>query len=188
MGMYLDSLDVGDIDVNNLSVVNTIYGDIVSTTSNSTIATNQSLLLPNLGSNYKPVLSVKDSTGAIDTTQVKSISSVDLDSLKITNYVVIGGVPNIGYKFTLADDGIYSFANSSYGSGNLYCFNAGKKTAFTQYSFDVDGVIGLEISTPLVVNAELDGNEICLYYSSGTYYIKNTSGGARNYILSIKNY
>jgi len=188
MGMYLDSLDVGDIDVNNISVVNTIYGDIVSTTSSSTVATNQTLLLPLLGSNYKPVLSVKDLSGTIDTTQVKSITGVDLDSLKITNYAVIGGVVTLDYEFTLADDGIYSFANSSYGFGNLYCFNAGKKTAFTQYSFDVDGVIALETSTPLVVNAELDGNEICLYYSGGTYYIKNTSGGSRNYILSIKYY
>jgi len=188
MGMYLDSLDVGDIDVNNISVVNTIYGDIVSTTSSSTVATNQTLLLPLFSSNYKPVLSVKDLSGTIDTTQVKSILAVDLDSLKITNYAVIGGVVNVDYEFTLADDGIYSFANSSYGFGNLYCFNAGKKTAFTQYSFDVDGVIELEISTPLVVNAELDGNEICLYYSGGTYYIKNTSGGSRNYILSIKYY
>ena len=183
MGLYLDSLDVGDIDV-----VNTIYGDIVSTTSSSTIATNQSLILPLLGSNYEPVLSVKDLSGTIDTTQVKSILSVDLDSLKITNYVVIGGVPNVDYKFTLADDGIYSFANSSYGFGNLYCFNAGKKTAFTNYSFDNDGVIYFETSTPLVVNSETDGYEICLYYSGGTYYIKNTSGGARNYILSIKYY
>ena len=188
MGMYLDSLDVGDIDVNNISVVNTIYGDIVSTTSSSTIATNQTLLLPLLGSNYKPVLSVKDLSGTIDTTQVKSILAVDLDSLKITNYVVIGGVPNVDYKFTLADDGIYSFANSSYGFGSLYSFNAGKKTAFTNYSFDNDGVIYFETSTPLVVNSETDGYEICLYYSGGTYYIKNTSGGARNYILSIKYY
>ena len=194
MELYLDSLDVGDIDVNNISVVNTIYADIVSTTSSSTVATNQTLLLPLLGSNYKPVLSVKDLSGTIDTTQVKSILSVDLDSLKITNYAVIGGVVTLDYEFTLVDDGTYSFANSSYGFGNLYCFNAGKKTASTQYSFDIDGVIaletstGLETSTPLVVNADVDGNEICLYYSGGTYYIKNTSGGSRNYILSIKYY
>lgn len=188
MGLYLDSLDVGDIDVNNISVVNTIYGDIVSTTSSSVVATNQTLLLPLFSSNYKPVLSIKDLSGTIDTTQVKSILSVDLDSLKIVNYVVIGGVVNVDYKFTLADDGIYSFANSSYGFGNLYCFNAGKKTAFTNYSFDNDGVIYFETSTPLVVNSETDGYEICLYYSGGTYYIKNTSGGARNYILSIKYY
>ena len=188
MGLYLDSLDVGDIDVNNISVVNTIYGDIVSTTSSSIVATNQTLLIPLLGSNYKPVLSVKDLSGTIDTTQVKSILAVNLDSLKITNYVVIGGVKTIDYKFTLADDGIYSFANSSYGFGNLYCFNAGKKTAFTQYSFDNDGVIYFETSTPLVVNSATDGYEICLYYSAGTYYIKNTSGGTRTYILSIKYY
>ena len=188
MGLYLDSLDVGDIDVNNISVVNTIYSDIVSTTSSSVVATNQTLLLPLLGSNYKPVLSVKDLSGTIDTTQVKSILGVNLDSLKIVNYVVIGGVVNVDYKFTLADDGIYTFTNSSYGFGNLYCFNAGKKTAFTNYSFDNDGVIYFETSTPLVVNSETDGYEICLYYSGGTYYIKNTSGGARNYILSIKYY
>jgi len=188
MGMYLDSLDVGEIDVNNISVVNTIYGDIVSVTSSSTVATNQTLLLPLLGSNYKPVLSVKDLSGTIDTTQVKSITGVLLDSIKIDKYIINGGVVSLDYKFTLADDGIYSFANSSYGFGDLYCFNAGKKTAFTNYSFDNDGVIYFETSTPLVVNSETDGYEICLYYSSGTYYIKNTSGGARNYILSIKYY
>ena len=108
--------------------------------------------------------------------------------MKVNNYVVIGGVPNVDYKFTLADDGIYTFANSSYGFGSLYSFNAGKKTAFTNYSFDNDGVIYFETSTPLVVNSETDGYEICLYYSAGTYYIKNTSGGSRNYILSIKHY
>ena len=183
MGMYLDSLDVGKIDLDTLNAhtANIIY-------SNSTVATNQSLLLPNLWSNNKPVLTVTNTSGVIDTTQVISINAVTIDSLKITNYAVIGGVVSFDYEFTLADDGIYSFANSSYGFGNLYCFNAGKKTAFTQYSFDVDGVIALETSTPLVVNAELDGNEICLYYSGGTYYIKNTSGGSRNYILSIKYY
>ena len=95
MGLYLDSLDVGDIDVNNISVVNTIYADIVSTTSSSVVATNQTLLLPLFSSNYKPVLSVKDLSGTIDTTQVKSILSVDLDSLKIINYAVIGGVVNV---------------------------------------------------------------------------------------------
>ena len=189
MGIYLDSMDVGEIDLTTLNVTtaniateNTIY-------SNVTIANNQSLLLPNLGSNNKPVLSVADSNGTIDTTQVININVVTIDSLKINNYAVIGGVVTLDYEFTLADDGIYSFANSSYGFGNLYCFNAGKKTAFTQYSFDVDGVIELEISTTgKVENAELDGYEICLYYSGGTYYIKNTSGGSRNYILSIKHY
>jgi len=188
MGVYLDSMDVGEIDLTTLNVTtaniateNTIY-------SNVTIANNQSLLLPNLGSNNKPVLSVADLNGTIDTTQVISINGVTIDSLKVNNYVVIGGVPNVDYKFTLADDGIYSFANSSYGFGNLYCFNAGKKTAFTNYSFDNDGVIYFETSTPLVVNSETDGNEICLYYSAGTYYIKNTSGGSRTYILSIKYY
>ena len=188
MGLYLDSLDVGEIDLNTLNADITNETTANITYSNSTVATNQSLLLPNLGSNYEPVLSVADLSGTIDTTQVMSINAVTIDSLKITNYAVIGGVVTFDYEFTLADDGIYSFANSSYGFGNLYCFNAGKKTAFTQYSFDVDGVIGLEISTPLVVNAEVDGNEICLYYSAGTYYIKNTSGGSRNYILSIKYY
>ena len=179
MGIYLDSLDVGEIDLTTLNV----------TTANIVTSIEQNLVLPNLWSNNKPVLTVKDISGAIDTTQVKSILAVDLDSLKITNYVVIGGVVNVDYKFTLADDGIYSFSNSSYGFGDLYCFNAGKKTAFTQYSFDVDGVIELEISTTgKVENAELDGYEICLYYSGGTYYIKNTSGGERNYILSIKYY
>ena len=178
MGLYLDSLDVGEIDLTTLNV----------TTANIVTSIEQNLVLPNLWSNNKPVLTVTNSSGVIDTTQVKSILTVDLDSLKITNYAVIGGVVSFDYEFTLADDGIYSFANSSYGFGDLYCFNAGKKTAFTQYSFDVDGVIELEISTPLVENAELDGYEICLYYSSGTYYIKNTSGGARNYILSIKYY
>jgi len=183
MGVYLDSLNVGKIDLDTLNAhtANITY-------SNSTVATNQSLLLPNLGSNNKPVLSISDLNGTIDTTQVMSINVVTIDSLKITNYAVIGGVVTLDYEFTLADDAIYTFANSSYGFGNLYCFNAGKKTAFTQYSFDVDGVIDLETSTPLVVNAELDGYEICLYYSAGTYYIKNTSGGARNYILSIKYY
>ena len=184
MGVYLDSLDVGKIDLDTLNAhtANITY-------SNSTVATNQSLILPNLGSNNKPVLSIADLNGTIDTTQVKNIYAIDLDSLKITNYVVIGGVTNIDYKFTLTDDAIYSFTSSKYGFGNLYCFNAGKKTAFTQYSFDVDGVIELEISTTnKVENAELDGNEICLYYSGGTYYIKNTSGGTRTYILSIKYY
>ena len=183
MGVYLDSLNVGKIDLDTLNAhtANITY-------SNSTVATNQSLLLPNLGSNNKPVLSISDLNGIIDTTQVISINAVTIDSLKITNYAVIGGVVSFDYEFTLADDAIYSFANSSYGFGNLYCFNAGKKTAFTQYSFDVDGVIALETSTPLVVNAELDGYEICLYYSGGTYYIKNTSGGTRTYILSIKYY
>ena len=188
MGIYLDSLDVGEIDA---STINTNTANIATentTYSNVMVATNQSLILPNLGSNYEPVLSISDLNGTIDTTQVKSICTIDLDSLKIINYVVIGGVTNIDYKFTLADDGIYSFANSSYGFGNLYCFNAGKKTAFTNYSFDNDGVIYFETSTPLVVNSETDGYEICLYYSGGTYYIKNTSGGARNYILSIKYY
>ena len=189
MGLHLDSLDVGEIDLTTLNVTNSNVTNENTTYSNVMVATNQSLILPNLGSNYEPVLSVADLSGTIDTTQVKSIYAIDFDSLKITNYVVIGGVPNVGYKFTLADDGIYSFANSSYGIGNLYCFNAGKKTAFTQYSFDIDGVVTFEISTTdEVVNAELDGYEICLYYSGGTYYIKNTSGGARNYILSIKYY
>ena len=188
MGLYLDSLDVGEIDVTtvNSDIANITTANI--TTANTVTSIEQNLVLPNLWSNNKPVLTVTNSSGVIDTTQVKSILTVDLDSLKITNYAVIGGVVSFDYEFTLSDDGIYSFANSSYGFGDLYCFNAGKKTAFTQYSFDVDGVIELEISTPLVENAELDGYEICLYYSSGTYYIKNTSGGARNYILSIKYY
>ena len=178
MGLYLDSLDVGEIDLTTLNV----------TTANIVTSIEQNLVLPNLWSNNKPVLTVTNSSGVIDTTQVKSILAVDLDSLKITNYAVIGGVVSFDYEFTLADDGIYSFSNSSYGFGNLYCFNAGKKTAFTNYSFDNDGVIYFETSTPLVVNSETDGYEICLYYSGGTYYIKNTSGGARNYILSIKYY
>ena len=133
MGLYLDSLDVGEIDLTTLNV----------TTANVTTAIEQNLVLPNLWSNNKPVLTVKDISGAIDTTEVKSILAVDLDSLKITNCVVIGGVVTLDYEFTLADDGIYTFANSSYGFGSLYSFNAGKKTAFTQYSFDVDGVIEL---------------------------------------------
>lgn len=58
-----------------------------------------------------------------------------------------------------------------------------KKQPFTQYSFDVDGVIELEISTGKVENAELDGNEICLYYSGGTYYIKKRRG-SRNYFIN----
>lgn len=176
--LYLDSLDVGKIDVTTLNV----------TTANITTAIEQNLVLPNLGSNNKPVLSVFNLSGVIDTTQVMSITATTLDSLKIDKYVVIGGVKTEDIKFTLADDGVYSFANSSYGFGNLYCFNAGTKTAFTNYSFDDDGVIYLETSTPLVVNAELDAYEICLYYSAGSYYIKNTSGGSRNYILSIKYY
>ena len=183
MGLYLDSLNVGEIDLTTLNVTTANI-----TKANIVTSIEQNLVLPNLWSNNKPVLTVTNSSGVIDTTQVKSILTIDLDSLKITNYAVIGGVVSFDYEFTLADDGIYSFANSSYGFGDLYCFNAGKKTAFTQYSFDVDGVIELEISTPLVENAELDGYEICLYYSNGTYYIKNTSGGARNYILSIKYY
>lgn len=184
MGVYLDSLNVGKIDLTTLNVTTANV-----TTANVTTAIEQNLVLPNLGSNNKPVLTISDLNGTIDTTQVKNIYAIDLDSLKITNYVVIGGVTNIDYKFTLTDDAIYSFTSSKYGFGNLYCFNAGKKTAFTQYSFDVDGVIELEISTTgKVENAELDGYEICLYYSAGTYYIKNTSGGSRNYILSIKYY
>ena len=39
------------------------------------------------------------------------------------------------------------------GNGKLYEWNAGKKTAFTNYSFDNDGVIYFETSTPLVVNS-----------------------------------
>jgi len=176
MGLYLDSLDVGEIDLTTLNV----------TTANIVTSIEQHLVLPNLWSNNKPVLTVSNSSGVIDTTQVKSILAVDLDSLKITNYAVIGGVVSLDYEFTLADDGIYSFANSSYGFGNLYCFNAGKKTAFTQYSFDNDGVIYFETSTPLVVNSETDGYEICLYYSAGSYNIKNTSGGSRTYLLTQK--
>ena len=183
MGLYLDSLDVGEIDLTTLNVTT---ANIL--TANVTTAIEQNLVLPNLGSNNKPVLTVKDISGVIDTTEVKNIYEVDFDSLKITNYVVIGGVTNIDYKFTLADDGVYSFAETSYGFASLYSYNAGKMTALVRYTFDIDGTIYMETSTALVNGADADGYEICLYYSAGSYYIKNTSGGARNYILSIKYY
>ena len=188
MGLYLDSLDVGEIDA---STINTDIANITTentTYSNSKVATNQSLLLPNLGSNYKPVLSVANIGGTIDTTQVKSILAVDLDSLKITNYVVIGGVKSEDIKFTLADDRVYSFAETSYGVASLYSYNAGKMTSFVRYTFDFDGTIYMEASTPLVNGADADGYEICLYYSAGSYFIKNTSGGSRTYLLIQKKY
>ena len=176
MGLYLDSLDVGEIDLTTLNV----------TTANIVTSIEQNLVLPNLGSNYEPVLSVADLSGNIDTTQVMIITETTLDSLKIDKYVVIGGVKTEDIKFTLADDGVYSFANSSYGFGNLYCFNAGKMTSFVRYTFDSDGTIYMEASTPLVNGADADGYEICLYYSAGSYFIKNTSGGSRTYLLTQK--
>ena len=178
MGLYLDSLDVGEIDLTTLNV----------TTANITTSIEQNLVLPNLWSNNKPVLTVTNTSGVIDTTQVKSILAVDLDSLKITNYVVIGGVKSEDIKFTLVDDGVYSFAETSYGVASLYSYNAGKMTSLVRYTFDSDGTIYMETSTPLVNGADADGYEICLYYIAGTYFIKNTSGGDRNYILTQKKY
>ena len=183
IGTYLDSLDVGEIDVTTL---NAMTANI--TTANITTSIEQNLVLPNLGSNYEPVLSISNLSGVIDTTQVMIITETTLDSLKIDKYVVIGGVKTEDIKFTLADDGVYSFANSSYGFGNLYCFNAGKMTSFVRYTFDSDGTIYMEASTPFVNGADADGYEICLYYIAGTYFIKNTSGGDRNYILTQKKY
>ena len=183
MGLYLDSLDVGKIDLTTLNVTT---ANIV--TSNIVTSIEQNLVLPNFGSNYKPVLSIANLSGNVDTTQVKSILGVTLDSLKIDKYVVIGDVKSEDVKFTLADDGVYSFIKTSYGFANLYSYNAGKMTALVRYTFDIDGTIYMETSTALVNGADADGYEICLYYSAGSYYIKNTSGGARNYILSIKYY
>lgn len=183
MGLYLDSLDVGEIDVT------TVNSDIANiTTANTVTAIEQNLVLPNFGSNYKPVLSIANLSGNVDTTQVKSILGVTLDSLKIDKYVVIGGVKSEDVKFTLADDGVYSFAETSYGFASLYSYNAGKMTALVRYTFDSDGTIYMETSTALVNGADADGYEICLYYSAGSYYIKNTSGGSRNYILTQKKY
>ena len=183
MGLYLDSLDVGEIDVT------TVNSDIANiTTANTVTAIEQNLVLPNFGSNYKPVLSIANLSGNVDTTQVKSILGVTLDSLKIDKYVVIGGVKSEDIKFTLADDGVYSFAETSYGFASLYSYNAGKMTSLVRYTFDSDGTIYMETSTPLVNGADADGYEICLYYSAGSYYIKNTSGGSRNYILTQKKY
>ena len=183
IGLYLDSLDVGEIDVNTL---NSDTANIVTT--NTVTAIEQNLVLPNFGSNYKPVLSIANLSGNVDTTQVKSISSVTLDSLKIDKYIVIGNVKSEDIKFTLADDGVYSFAETSYGFASLYSYNAGKMTSLVRYTFDSDGTIYMETSTALVNGADADGYEICLYYSAGSYYIKNTSGGNRNYILTIKKY
>ena len=188
MGLYLDSLDVGEIDLTTLNVTTENSSTSNITNANITTSIEQNLVLPNFGSNYEPVLSISDLNGTVDTTQVISINGITIDSLKVNNYVVIGGVPNVDYKFTLADDGIYTFANSSYGFANLYSYNAGKMTALVRYTFDIDGTIYMETSTALVNGADADGYEICLYYSAGSYYIKNTSGGNRNYILTIKKY
>lgn len=152
--LYLDSLDVGKIDVTTLNVTTANI-----TTANIVTSIEQNLVLPNLGSNNKPVLSVADLSGNIDTTQVMNITATTLDSLKIDKYVVIGGVKTEDIKFTLPDDGVYSFANSSYGFGNLYCFNAGKMTSFVRYTFDSDGTIYMEASTPFVNGADADGYE-----------------------------
>lgn len=181
MGTYLDSLDVGEIDVTTL---NSFTSNI--TNANITTSIEQNLVLPNLGSNYEPVLSVADLSGNIDTTQVMIITETTLDSLKIDKYVVIGGVKTEDIKFTLSDDGVYSFAETSYGLANLYSYNAGKMTSFVRYTFDSDGTIYMEASTPLVNGADADGYEICLYYIAGSYYIKNTSGGSRTYLLTQK--
>lgn len=183
IGTYLDSLDVGKIDVTTL---NSSTSNI--TNANITTSIEQNLVLPNLGSNNKPVLSVSNLSGDIDTTQVMIITETTLDSLKIDKYVVIGGVKSEDIKFTLADDGVYSFAETSYGVASLYSYNAGKMTSFVRYTFDSDGTIYMETSTPLVNGADADGYEICLYYSAGSYFIKNTSGGDRNYILTQKKY
>ena len=179
--LYLDSLDVGKIDVTTLNVTTANI-----TTANIVTSIEQNLVLPNLGSNYEPVLSVADSSGNIDTTQVMNIYNVTLDSLKIDKYVVIGGVKSEDIKFTLADDVVYSFAETSYGVASLYSYNAGKMTSFVRYTFDSDGTIYMETSTPLVNGADADGYEICLYYSAGSYNIKNTSGGSRTYLLTQK--
>ena len=181
MGTYLDSLDVGEIDVTTL---NSFTSNI--TNANITTSIEQNLVLPNLGSNNKPVLSVSNLSGDIDTTQVMIITETTLDSLKIDKYVVIGGVKSEDKKFTLADDGVYSFAETSYGVASLYSYNAGKMTSFVRYTFDSDGTIYMETSTPLVNGADADGYEICLYYSAGSYNIKNTSGGSRTYLLTQK--
>lgn len=181
--LYLDSLDVGKIDVTTLNVTTANI-----TTANIVTSIEQNLVLPNLGSNYEPVLSVADLSGNIDTTQVMNIYNVTLDSLKIDKYVVIGGVKSEDIKFTLPDDGVYSFAETSYGVASLYSYNAGKMTSFVRYTFDSDGTIYMEASTPLVNGADADGYEICLYYIAGSYLIKNTSGGDRNYILTQKKY
>jgi len=181
MGTYLDSLDVGEIDVTTL---NSFTSNI--TNANITTSIEQNLVLPNLGSNNKPVLSVSNLSGDIDTTQVMIITETTLDSLKVDKYVVIGGVKSEDKKFTLADDGVYSFAETSYGVASLYSYNAGKMTSFVRYTFDSDGTIYMEASTPLVNGADADGYEICLYYSAGSYNIKNTSGGSRTYLLTQK--
>ena len=179
--LYLDSLDVGKIDVTTLNVTTANI-----TTANIVTSIEQNLVLPNLGSNNEPVLSVADLSGNIDTTQVMNIYNVTLDSLKIDKYVVIGGVKSEDIKFTLADDVVYSFAETSYGVASLYSYNAGKMTSFVRYTFDSDGTIYMETSTPLVNGADADGYEICLYYSAGSYNIKNTSGGSRTYLLTQK--
>ena len=183
MGLYLDSLDVGEIDLTTLNVTTANI-----TNANITTSIEQNLVLPNLGSNNKPVLSVSNLSGNIDTTQVMIITETTLDSLKIDKYVVIGEVKTEDKKFTLADDGVYSFAETSYGLANLYSYNAGKMTSFVRYTFDFDGTIYMEASTPLVNGADADGYEICLYYSAGSYFIKNTSGGSRTYLLIQKKY
>jgi hypothetical protein len=129
----------------------------------------------------RPVLTVKDLSGNIDTTETIDIETTPFGFITITDSLNIGGVTYYNYGGNIIDDESITFPLNSYGFGNVYVFNAGMKVEYCRFILNIDGSFELQDNSANVEFSNVDGN-VCLYSNA----IQNRLGGIRYFIIELK--
>lgn len=146
-----------------------------------TITLSDKLKLQTFSSVDRPVLTVKDLSGNIDTTETIDIETTPFGFITITDSLNIGGVTYYNYGGNIIDDESITFPLNSYGFGNVYVFNAGMKVEYCRFILNIDGSFELQDNSANVQFSNVDGN-VCLYSNA----IQNRLGGTRYFIIELK--
>ena len=139
------------------------------------------LKLQTFSSVDRPVLTVKDLSGNIDTTETIDIETTPFGFITLTDSMNIGGITYYNYSGNLLDDADFSFPLNSYGFGNVYVFNAGMKVEYCRFILNIDGSFELQDNSANVQYSNVDGN-VCLYSNA----IQNRLGGTRYFMIELK--
>lgn len=164
--LFMDSIE---------SCINELYLKADTTTLSS------KLKLQTFSSLGRPVLTVKDLSGNIDTTETIDIETTPFGFITLTDSLNIGGITYYNYSGNILDDASFSFPLNSYGFGNVYVFNAGMKVEYCRFILNIDGSFELQDNSGNVEFSNVDGN-VCLYSNA----IQNRLGGTRYFMIELK--
>ena len=164
--LFMDSIE---------SCVNELYLKADTTTLSA------KLKLQTFSSVDRPVLTVKDLSGNIDTTETIDIETTPFGFITLTDSLNIVGITYYNYSGNLLDDADFSFPLNSYGFGNVYVFNAGMKVEYCRFILNIDGSFELQDNSGNVQFSNIDGN-VCLYSNA----IQNRLGATRYFMIELK--